>query len=117
MAGGTRRVVIVGGGHNGLVAAFYLAKAGWAPLVLERREILGGVAAIEEIHPGFRCPTILQPRRPSTVALDPNGGTLRISDESSTLETVRYVEFQACLRRFSAALQPLLSNAPPDIDH
>jgi phytoene dehydrogenase-like protein len=42
MAGAGKRVVIIGGGHNGLVAAFYLAKAGFAPLVLERREIVGG---------------------------------------------------------------------------
>jgi phytoene dehydrogenase-like protein len=52
------RVVIVGGGHNGLVAAFYLAKAGFSPLVLERREIVGGIAVTEEIHPGFRCPIL-----------------------------------------------------------
>ncbi len=51
----TRAVVIVGGGHNGLVAAFYLAKAGFKPLVLERRPIVGGCAITEEFHPGFRC--------------------------------------------------------------
>ncbi len=51
----TRDVVIVGGGHNGLVAAFYLAKAGFKPLVLERRPIVGGCAITEEFHPGFRC--------------------------------------------------------------
>ena len=39
-AGDTRDVVIVGGGHNGLVTAFYLAKAGFKPLVLERRCLL-----------------------------------------------------------------------------
>ena len=59
MANEAGRVVIIGGGHNGLVAAFYLAKAGFAPLVLERREIVGGVAVTEEIHPGFRCPTVV----------------------------------------------------------
>jgi phytoene dehydrogenase-like protein len=54
----TRDVVIVGGGHNGLVAAFYLAKAGFKPLVLERRPQTGGAAITDEIHPGFRCPTL-----------------------------------------------------------
>jgi phytoene dehydrogenase-like protein len=54
----TRDVVIVGGGHNGLVAAFYLAKAGFKPLVLERREQVGGAAITEEFHPGFRCSTL-----------------------------------------------------------
>ncbi len=51
----TRDVIIVGGGHNGLVAAFYLAKAGFKPLVLERRAQVGGSAITEEFHPGFRC--------------------------------------------------------------
>ncbi len=51
-------VVIVGGGHNGLVAAFYLARAGRKPLVLEKRERVGGGAATEEIAPGFRAPIL-----------------------------------------------------------
>src|SRR5436305_14997216 len=50
----TRDVVIIGGGHNGLVTAFYLAKAGFKPLVLERRSQVGGAAMTEEFHPGFR---------------------------------------------------------------
>lgn len=53
-----RRVVIVGAGHNGLITAWYLAKAGFGPLVLERREVLGGAAITEELFPGFRCPTL-----------------------------------------------------------
>jgi phytoene dehydrogenase-like protein len=51
-------LVIIGGGHNGLVAAFYLAKAGLKPIVLERRGTVGGGAITEEIHPGFQCPTL-----------------------------------------------------------
>jgi len=47
-------VTIIGGGHNGLVAACYLAKAGLKTLVLERREVVGGGAVTEEIAPGFR---------------------------------------------------------------
>jgi phytoene dehydrogenase-like protein len=54
----TRDVIIVGGGHNGLVTAFYLAKAGLKPLVLERRAQPGGGAITEEFHPGFRCSTL-----------------------------------------------------------
>jgi phytoene dehydrogenase-like protein len=46
--------VIVGGGHNGLTCAAYLARAGWSVLVLERREILGGATVTEEIVPGFK---------------------------------------------------------------
>ena len=49
-----RDVVIIGRGHNGLVTAFYLAKAGFKPLVLERRPQPGGAAITEEFHPGFR---------------------------------------------------------------
>ncbi len=52
------RVVIVGGGHNGLTAAFYLAKAGLKPIVLEQSDTVGGGAITTEIHPGFRCPTL-----------------------------------------------------------
>jgi phytoene dehydrogenase-like protein len=54
----TRDVIIVGGGHNGLVASFYLAKAGYKPLVLERRSQVGGAAITEEFHPGFRSSTL-----------------------------------------------------------
>src|SRR5215211_8592381 len=50
--------IIIGGGHNGLAAACYLAKSGLKTLVLERREIVGGGAVTEELHPGFRCSTL-----------------------------------------------------------
>ena len=44
----THDVVIIGGGHNGLVTAFYLARAGYKPLVLERRNQVGGAAITEK---------------------------------------------------------------------
>ena len=50
-------VIVVGAGHNGLVAAAYLAKAGLRTLVLERREIVGGACVTEEIAPGCRAST------------------------------------------------------------
>jgi phytoene dehydrogenase-like protein len=53
-----RDIVIIGGGHNGLVTAFYLAKAGFKPLVLERQTQVGGAAITDEFHPGFRCSTL-----------------------------------------------------------
>lgn len=65
-----RACVIVGGGHNGLIAAFYLAKAGLKPLVLERRASVGGAASTEEIAPGCLAPSLahaLGPIRPSIV--------------------------------------------------
>lgn len=50
-------VIVIGGGHNGLVTAAYLARAGRKVLVLERRELLGGCAVTEEIWPGYKVST------------------------------------------------------------
>ena len=50
-------VIIVGAGHNGLVTAGYLARAGMAVLVLERRDVVGGACVTEEIWPGFKVST------------------------------------------------------------
>src|SRR6266436_4904987 len=49
--------IVIGGGHNGLTAAAYLARAGLSTLVLERREIVGGCCVTEEIAPGCRAST------------------------------------------------------------
>ena len=46
--------IVIGGGHNGLISAAYLARAGMKTLVLEKRHVLGGAAVTEEIFPGFR---------------------------------------------------------------
>jgi phytoene dehydrogenase-like protein len=56
MARGTERrdAVIIGGGHNGLVCAWYLARAGLKVAVCEARSVVGGAAVTEEFHPGFR---------------------------------------------------------------
>jgi phytoene dehydrogenase-like protein len=53
-----QKVVIIGGGHNGLITAFYLAKGGFRPVVLESREMVGGGAVTEEFHPGFHGSTL-----------------------------------------------------------
>jgi phytoene dehydrogenase-like protein len=50
-------VIVVGGGHNGLVTAAYLARAGRSVLVLERREVLGGACVTEEVWPGYKVST------------------------------------------------------------
>src|SRR5437667_12778527 len=53
-----QRVVLIGGGHNALITAFYIAKGGFKPLVLERREMVGGGAITEEFYPGFKTSTL-----------------------------------------------------------
>lgn len=75
-------VVIVGGGHNGLVCAAYLSAAGRSVCVLERRDVLGGAAVTEEFHPGFRNSTasytvsLLNPRIISDLRLREHGLTI-----------------------------------------
>jgi phytoene dehydrogenase-like protein len=49
--------IVIGAGHNGVVAAFYLARAGWKVLVLERRHLVGGAAVTEELWPGYKVST------------------------------------------------------------
>jgi len=71
--------LIIGAGHNGLVCAFYLAKAGMNVRILEARNIVGGAAVTEEFHPGFRNSTasytvsLLQPKIIADMALEARG--------------------------------------------
>jgi phytoene dehydrogenase-like protein len=92
----TYDVIVIGAGHNGLTAAALLAKQGHKVLILERRNIIGGLAAGEEFHPGYQSCGLLHDtcqvrarvvralnlkshgleisaRRPSVLALDPEG--------------------------------------------
>ena len=62
--------IVIGGGHNGLTAAAYLAKAGRKTLVLERRHVLGGAAVTEEVFPGFKfsvCSYVVSLLRPQII--------------------------------------------------
>jgi phytoene dehydrogenase-like protein len=63
-------VIVIGGGHNGLVNAAYLARAGKRTIVLERRHVLGGAAVTEEIFPGFKfsvCSYVVSLLRPEII--------------------------------------------------
>jgi phytoene dehydrogenase-like protein len=62
-------VVVVGAGPNGLTAAALLARGGLSPLVLERRELVGGAAVTEEFHPGFRASTVAHTAGPLRAGL------------------------------------------------
>lgn len=71
--------LVIGGGHNGLVCAWYLARAGWKVVIAERRSIVGGAAVTEEFHPGFRNSTasytvsLLQPKIIADMGLKRHG--------------------------------------------
>ena len=71
-------VIVIGGGHNGLVAATFAAKAGLKVVVLERSDRAGGCARSDEIAPGFQCPTLahmasIDPAIVRTLALETHG--------------------------------------------
>jgi len=107
--------IIIGAGHNGLVCANYLAKAGQKVLVLERRNVVGGAAVTEEIAPGFRASifsylmSLLHPRIIRELELKKHGlEVLPCSDMVSPLDGEDYILFsdnmaksQASFARFS----------------
>lgn len=98
--------IVIGGGHNGLVCAAYLARHGLKPIVLERREIVGGAAVTEEITPGFRASTysflmsILHPRIIEELQLRQYGlEVMPCSDLLSPVDDHDYLVFSDNLAR------------------
>ena len=147
---GERDVIIVGGGHNGLVASYCLARGGLKVLLLERREMVGGGAITEEFHPGFRCSALAHvtgPLLPSIhrdmrlqshglkmvyppvrlCSLAPDGRPLLLYDDAgrtateiakfSSKDAAKYAEFCRVLGQLAGMLAPLISQAPPEVEH
>lgn len=91
--------VIIGGGHNGLVCAFDLARAGWDVLVLERRSVVGGCAVTEELWPGYHVSTasyvvsLLLPEIEADMQLAKHGYKVlpRVPSSFTPLEDGRYL--------------------------
>lgn len=112
MTGGTQRrdAIIIGGGHNGLVCAWYLARAGLAVTICEARPIVGGAAVTEEFHPGFRnsvasyTVSLLNPRVIADMGLHAHG--LRIVERPIAnflpLDQSRHLKLGGGLQRTQA---------------
>lgn len=134
--------IIIGAGHNGLVAAGYLAKAGLRVLVLERRHMVGGAAITEEIVPGFKFsrlsyvnslfrPQIIRdlrlkefglemlPRNPSSFSPFPDGRYLMLGPdgEANTREIRKFSQHDAeNFPRYEAMLERLVKVIEPTLD-
>src|SRR5919199_546730 len=116
--GRERDVVVVGGGHNGLACAAYLARAGMDVLVLERRDVLGGAAVTEEPWPGYRISTasyvvsLMPPRIVAELALPRFGYRVSIVEPDYW---VPYPEFDRYLSRLARLVRELLFVVPPNL--
>ena len=137
--------IVIGGGHNGLVAAAMLAKAGRRVLLLEADNETGGAARTHELHPGFRVSSVahvlnrlhsavikemdlerhglkLEGRSMPTVALGEGDAVVLRGAYGETIEGVgrteatAWTDLRALLMRQAGVLKPLLARRPPDLE-
>ena len=127
-------VVIIGGGHNGLVAACYLAKGGLKTLVLERREVVGGGVKLDHatgpfstqiatdlglklefVTPKVRVLALSDDDRSLCIYQD-TAATVKEIEKFSAKDAKSYPEFVESFKRIGQVLSPLLSMTPPSID-
>lgn len=131
-------VIVIGAGHNGLVAAAQVAKAGRKVLVLEKRDRPGGLCAREEFHPGYRIPGVLHDESMvragvvDTLGLEKHGlgfkaepppvhlpGGVVLTRENprglSQKDAVAYADWRAFFGRVRSFLAEILNSAPPPL--
>ena len=116
----TYDAIIVGGGHNGLVAAAYLARAGKRVLVLERRHLVGGAAVTEEIFPGYKFSVfsyVVSLLRPEIIRdLNLPGHGLQVLPLESTLTPLPNGDYLASWADHDATRRELLRHSPVDAE-
>ncbi|MBI4527390.1 MAG: NAD(P)/FAD-dependent oxidoreductase, partial [Deltaproteobacteria bacterium] len=113
-------VIVIGGGHNGLTHAAYLAKASKRVLVLERRHVLGGAAVTEEIYPGFKysvCSYVVSLLRPEVIQeLDLARYDLEIIPLDSTLTPMPGGNYLARWNDHAKTRREIMRHSPVDAE-
>src|ERR1051326_6180924 len=116
--------IVIGAGHNGLIAAGYLAKAGRRVLVLERREIVGGACVTEEVWPGYRISTaaylcsLLRPEIIRDLELEKHGFEVyrRATAGFAPFPDGRHFALYPDADRTRAELERFCRETPEDVD-